>query len=153
MIARIRRRLVQHADRLTDQPHPRAPQTEIADLGRILLTAGVVGFDEEGEGGGGVEEGAVQRQFENVGRRGGGGVGAWRGQIQGLGRWEVGGGGEVEVRSVPVQVDCLGGGGGWGGVQEEAVQAALASESGGEERRLEWSEWFEWRWKGMMSWY
>lgn len=67
MIARIGRRLVKHAHRLAIQPHPRAAKTEIADLSRVLFAAGVVGFDEEGERGGGVEEGAAEREFQDCG--------------------------------------------------------------------------------------
>lgn len=65
----------------------------------------MVRLDEQRYGGSGVPEGTVEGEFEDRGGGGGWGGGR-RGEMKGLRCGEVGGGGEVEIGPVAVQVDC-----------------------------------------------
>jgi hypothetical protein len=60
VITRIRRSFVQHTDRFAVQLHPRAPESDISDLGLVFIALRVVRFDEESDAGSAVEEGAVE---------------------------------------------------------------------------------------------
>lgn len=89
MVAGVGGTLVQKADRLSIQRHELALETNVANLGDILLTIAPIVLDKDGDRGSGVPMCAIQGQFENIF--------AWDGlwDLDGLDRAEVGGSREV----------------------------------------------------------
>ena len=78
-------------------------------------------LEEEVDARGAVPFGAVERHFDHF---------VATGEGEGLRRWEVGGGGEVEGVAVTVEVDRLRRRGGVGGAEEEGEEFHGAGESG-----------------------
>ena len=89
MVAGVGSSLVQEADRLSIQRHELTLETNVANLGDVLLTIAPIVLDKDGDRGSGIPMCAIQGQFENVF--------AWHGlwDLDGLGRREVGGSREI----------------------------------------------------------
>lgn len=84
VIIRVRSSFVQEADRFTVQRHELALETDIANLGDIILAVCPVVLEEKCDGCGGVPMGAVQRKLENIGTSHG------LGDLDGLSRGKLG---------------------------------------------------------------
>ena len=105
MISRIRSRFIIHHDCLPIERRPLSLEAQIQHTRDILLSSTVIVLEEEVDARGAVPFGAVERHFDHF---------VATGEGEGLRRWEVGGGGEVEGVAVAVEVDGLRGGGGVG---------------------------------------
>lgn len=89
MVAGVGSSLVQEADRLSIQRHELALEANVANLGDILFTVAPIVLDKDCNGGSGVPMGAIQGRFKNVLARN------RPGDLDGLGRGEVGGSREI----------------------------------------------------------
>lgn len=124
MIIRVGSSFVQEADGLTIQSHELTLETNVANLGDVVLAVSPIILEEESDRCGGIPMSAVQREFEDIG------AGYGLRDLDGLGRGELGGSGEVEIIAVLEQLDGLRSSGSWCSVQEERVKFDLAGEAG-----------------------
>ena len=125
VVRRIRSRLVEHTDRLAIEPHPIPPEAHIRYRRFFLLLISLssslcstrtikimITLYKQRHSRRPIPQGPVQWQLSDAtgGRRGGGsGPGSrGNGEMEGLRRWEIGGGAEVEIGPVAEERD-LGG--------------------------------------------
>lgn len=85
MVVRIGRSFIQEANRLAIQRHELALESDVSDLGDILLPVAPVIFEKEGDGRGGIPVSAIQRELKDIC------AGHWLRDFNGLGRGELGG--------------------------------------------------------------
>lgn len=122
MVIWIGSSFIQKANRLAVQRHELALETNVSDLGDILLPVAPVIFEKEGDGRGGVPVSAIQRELKDIC------AGHWLRNFNGLCRGELGGSREVEVVAILEQLHGSRGGNCRRSVEEKGMDFDLAGE-------------------------
>lgn len=127
MVTRVGGQLDHEIDRLLVQLHKVALESQIGHPGFVFVAVAPVVLEEQSQGAGGVEQGALDGYLLHLARLA---------DLEGLGRWLLRGSAEVEGVVVEEDVEGLGGGGRGGCADQDAVQPDLAGEGHDDEQLL-----------------
>lgn len=123
MIARICRRLIQHADGLPTQRHKRALESQIPDPRFLLLPTTPIILDEQRDRRRRIPGRAAQRELKHIA------AGYRFGNLKGLCRGEIRRRRKVQIGAVLEELDGPRCGPCRGGVDQEGVEFDLAGET------------------------